>query len=215
MVSVSEWMSKRALRIAPTLIVLVVLATTTAAVEAVDAGTAVAGQYHVYSCRTPSGEVAPTDGWSGSVAVGGKEDDYAVDTCPQGGALIAALGDQTAHIANIDRAGWSFETPLGDRLAAATLWRASYLQGTPGQESTYESWMDGPLGMDIFESCLSTEKCGGVGSPSEPMSGTNRIAVPAANLGVHLEANVECFIAAAGGECPASVGDPNGYERWR
>ena len=30
-----------------------------------------AGRYHVYSCRTPTGEVAPTDGWSGSVAAGG------------------------------------------------------------------------------------------------------------------------------------------------
>lgn len=25
-----------------------------------------AGEYHVYSCRTPAGEVAPVDGWSGS-----------------------------------------------------------------------------------------------------------------------------------------------------
>ncbi len=25
-----------------------------------------AGEYHVYSCRTPSGQVAPTDGWSAS-----------------------------------------------------------------------------------------------------------------------------------------------------
>ena len=26
------------------------------------------GEYHVYSCRTPSGESAPADGWSGSIA---------------------------------------------------------------------------------------------------------------------------------------------------
>ncbi len=26
-----------------------------------------AGEYHVYSCRTPSGSVAPVDGWTGSV----------------------------------------------------------------------------------------------------------------------------------------------------
>ncbi len=35
-----------------------------------------AGTYHVYSCRTPDGEVAPVDGWSGSVAPGGAFDDY-------------------------------------------------------------------------------------------------------------------------------------------
>ena len=32
------------------------------------------GQYHVYSCRTPSGVSAPVDGWSGSVAKGSAYD---------------------------------------------------------------------------------------------------------------------------------------------
>jgi len=44
------------------------------------AGIAEAGEYHVYSCRTPSGESAPADGWSGSVAAGGAFDDYAKNT---------------------------------------------------------------------------------------------------------------------------------------
>src|ERR1700733_6513782 len=35
------------------------------------AGSAQAGRYHVYTCRTPAGEPAPTDGWVGSVALGG------------------------------------------------------------------------------------------------------------------------------------------------
>jgi hypothetical protein len=30
---------------------------------AVLAAGAWAGEYHVYSCRTPAGQVAPTDGW--------------------------------------------------------------------------------------------------------------------------------------------------------
>src|SRR5580658_6523388 len=38
-----------------------------------------AGEYHVYSCRTPTGEVAPTDGWTGSVY--STSDDYAIDSC--------------------------------------------------------------------------------------------------------------------------------------
>ena len=33
---------------------------------AVLAASAWAGEYHVYSCRTPTGQVAPTDGWSAS-----------------------------------------------------------------------------------------------------------------------------------------------------
>ncbi len=45
------------------------------------AASAQAGGYHVYACRTPAGQSAPADGWSGSVAAGGAFDDYAIDTC--------------------------------------------------------------------------------------------------------------------------------------
>ncbi len=75
------------------------------------AASAHAGQYHVYSCRMPNGEPAPADGWSGSVAPGGAFDDYAVNTCGEGGALVAALGDATIHGANVDRATWEFMAP--------------------------------------------------------------------------------------------------------
>ncbi|MGO9488582.1 MAG: hypothetical protein ACLQBB_06100, partial [Solirubrobacteraceae bacterium] len=51
--------------------------------------TASAGQYHVYSCRTPSGAAAPVDGWSGTLAPGGAYDDYVKNTCAEGGALVA------------------------------------------------------------------------------------------------------------------------------
>ncbi|HUH80345.1 MAG TPA: hypothetical protein VLZ06_03370, partial [Solirubrobacteraceae bacterium] len=34
---------------------------------AVPASPAWAGRYHVYSCRTPAGAPAPTEGWEGSV----------------------------------------------------------------------------------------------------------------------------------------------------
>jgi hypothetical protein len=50
---------------------------------------ATAGEYHVYACRTPSGEAAPADGWSGMA--GPAFDDFAVNTCAAGGALIASL----------------------------------------------------------------------------------------------------------------------------
>jgi hypothetical protein len=172
---------------------------------------AVAGQYHVYSCRTPSGETAPADGWSGTTAVGGDADDSAVDTCAQGGALTAALGDQSSHIANTDRATWSFETPLGDRLVGATLWRAGYLHGAAGEESTYELWMDGPIATDIFEGCIYSLRCSGVGVSGEAMSGANRVVVPAGNLGLHLDLNVECATGEVVGECEGGFGDPNGY----
>ena len=67
-----------------------------------------AGEYHVYSCRTPAGEVAPVDGWSGSVAAGG---DYATDTCGEGGALTAALRGTMTHKTNVDLATWEIQRP--------------------------------------------------------------------------------------------------------
>jgi hypothetical protein len=143
--------------------------------------------------------------------VSGEADDYAVETCAQGGALIAALGDQTSHFGNTDYAEWSFETPLWDRLAGATLWRAGYLHGMAGEETTYQIWMDGPIATDVFEPCLYTLGCHGVGMLGEPMSDANRVVVPVANLGVDLDVNVACSAAEANGQCAGHFGDPNGY----
>ena len=76
-----------------------------------------AGDYHVYTCRTPSGESAPADGWSGAHT--GPET-FAEDTCAQpGGALVAALRGGTARTANADsvavvnnrRGGFAAECP--------------------------------------------------------------------------------------------------------
>src|ERR1700730_12625389 len=88
------------------------------------APTSQAGQYHVYSCRTPAGEGAPADGWSGSVAPGSALDVSVKNTCGEGGALIAALGDERKHIANADRASWGFDAPAGEAIVGAMLWRA-------------------------------------------------------------------------------------------
>ena len=88
-----------------------------------------AGQYHVYSCRTPTGLPAPTDGWTGSVAAGGAVDDYALNTCGKGGALVAALGDETKHFPGVDFGTWGFGSPVGATIARATLWRAGDTDG--------------------------------------------------------------------------------------
>src|ERR1700682_2102095 len=79
-----------------------------AALLLVLAAAAQAGRYHDYSCRTPSGESAPVDGWSGSTS--GVHFTSAENTCSQGGALIAALGDEPAQrLANTDVATWALE----------------------------------------------------------------------------------------------------------
>ena len=49
--------------------------------------------YHVYGCRTPSGQTAPADGWSGSSRPAARSTSTRDNTCAEGGALVAALGD--------------------------------------------------------------------------------------------------------------------------
>src|SRR6476646_5236016 len=73
------------------------------------------GSYHVYGCRTPGGEAAPVDGWSGT-KVGSFT--HAENTCGlPGGALVAALGDQAARTANTDSATWAFTAAPATHIA--------------------------------------------------------------------------------------------------
>lgn len=170
-----------------------------------------AGQYHVYSCRTPSGGAAPTDGWVGSIAPGGAYDDYVKDTCAEGGSLVAALGDATTHLAYSDRATWSFEPPAFDTLVAATLWRAGYLHGRAGEEASYEFWLAGPLLKDVFDECVFSKECRGQGEPAELASAGNSEDVPARYLGSKLFLSASCGGGMEGSECGDDFSDPNNY----
>jgi hypothetical protein len=168
-----------------------------------------AGEYHVYSCRTPSGESAPVDGWSGSVAAGGAFDDYALNTCGEGGALVAALGSATIHAANVDRATWTFTAPAKTRIAAATLWRAGDNPGGQAVNATYQFSLAGPEPTSGFDECIFTQFCSGEGNIA-PLAAPNRVDVPKPNLGAAIYATSSC----GGGdsrECPAGAGDASGY----
>jgi hypothetical protein len=173
-------------------------------------GVARAGEYHVYSCRMPDGEIAPVDGWSGSVGAGGAWDSYALNTCGEGGALVAALGDVTSHLANVDSATQVFSPPSWEHATAATLWRAGDTAGGSIVNATYQFWLAGPAQTEIFDECLYVLGCGGQGDLSRPLADQNRVTVPSTNLGPSLYATVSC-----GGvseyKCPAAKGDANGY----
>jgi hypothetical protein len=171
-------------------------------------GSARAGDFHVYSCRMPNGEVAPTDGWSGSatgVAV------HAEDKCAKGGALMAALGEGVSHVVGTDVATWIFSAPLGETLTKATLWRAGDAEGGSAANATYQFWLSGLTETEAFDECIYAVGCMKVmGEPEEPMSLSNILAVPAKNLGEHIYVNASC-----GGlqtyKCPSGKGDANGY----
>jgi hypothetical protein len=204
MVAVFERISKRGPGAARVLAVGVAVVGVSAAVTA----SAVAGQYHVYSCRTPSGESAPADGWSGSET--GAET-VAQDTCSKpGGALIAGLRAGTAREANSDSATWAFQAPTGETIAGATLWRAGDTDGGTGESTTYEFLLAGPEEKTAIEQCLSLLGCPGRGNVGQPLSAENRVTVPVVNLGSRLYASAACG-GIATYNCPTSAGDPNGY----
>ncbi len=206
MLSVFERMSKRACRV-PSLSASVVVLTVVA-VLGISPTIASAGQYHVYSCRTPTGESAPVDGWNGSSA--GSET-FTQNTCAQGGALVAGLGDQTAHGANRSSADWAFGPPSPDLLIGATLWRAGYVHGGHQEGGTYQLLFAGPIPEDVFDECLYVNGCKQEGEVGQPMSAANRLAVPPGNLGPQLFASVVCASSLSGAECGHGFGDPNGY----
>jgi hypothetical protein len=193
------------------------LATTFAAAAALAAsaalahpGLARAGQFHVYSCRTPDGQSAPADGWSGSVATGGAWDDYALNSCAGGGALVAALGDQTTHAANADLASWAFRPSPDYRVVGASLWRSGVLPGGMGTNSSYQVWLAAPALESPVDECVFVQGCAGKGNPGEPMSQSNEVTIPKADLGGAIYASAACS-GGAGRECPAGTGDANGY----
>jgi hypothetical protein len=172
--------------------------------------TALAGQYHVYGCRTPSGQPAPADGWSGSVARGGAWDQYARNTCAEGGGLIAALGAQTVHGAYVDKATWTLAAPAGERIAAATLFRAGDNAGGGNATFTYDFGLAGSTETKFFDECIFTLHCSGEGNAAQPLSAENRVVVPATNLGSQLYAVAACA-GGPGAECAGGTGDANGY----
>jgi len=173
---------------------------------AVAAG-ASAGEYHVYTCRTPSGESAPADGWSGS---GTGAVNHEKNTCAEGGALIAGLGDLATHVADLDQATWTLNVPDGETMTAANLWRAGDADGTESFNAFYEFWL-GSSESEIFDACAYQFGCTiGVGDPEQPLSEVNRVFVPGVNLGPHLNMDATCE-GTKGFECPSERGDSNGY----
>ncbi len=167
-----------------------------------------AGEYHVYSCRMPDGEVAPTDGWSGS-ATGAFV--YAEDKCAKGGALTAALGDGVEHEAT-DVATWALSLPVEERLTGAKLWRAGDADGGVSKKGTYEFWLAGPTENEVFDECVyaGSRPCTtGEGEPEEPLAVANLLSPSSDHLGSNLYVNAACF--ATLGVCKKGEHDPNGY----
>ncbi len=159
------------------------LAAPRAATPVATAASAPAGEYHVYSCRTPAGLVAPTDGWSSPEH---PVYDPTSNTCETGGGLVAALDAGIAHISDsaTDRATWVFEAPAGEVITEATLWRTGNTLGGAAGAASYVFLFSGTasLGTHIFDGCAAGEGCLSEGSTTNPMAEENRVITPSMAL---------------------------------
>jgi hypothetical protein len=165
------------------------------------AANAYAGKYHAYACRTPLGEVAPASGWTGSVAKGGAYDQYALNTCAEGGGLLAALGEETNHASYIDDAAWTFEVPTLETMTAATFWRADYVKLGAINKYTYITFLEGGSG-GVLGECNYDFGCRQQGSLTEPLAAENKITVPTNQLG-SVSSHVICVSSQElNNECP-------------
>jgi hypothetical protein len=171
---------------------------------------ATAGEYHVYACRTPSGEAAPADGWSATH--GPTDDSYASNTCAEGGALTAALGEQSLHLAAASEALWSLTVPAAETVVGATLWRAGDADGGSSEDTWYSYVLAAPSQFVSFDWCAYWAGCPtGQGNAEEPFAAANRVAVPTADLGSHMYMSAACTGLSEKAYCPAGKGDANGY----
>jgi hypothetical protein len=175
-----------------------------------------AGEYHVYSCRTPSGQVAPTDGWS---PLAHALYDITSNTCESGGGLIAAIEEGHAHLADseFDKATWAFKVPNGEAIASAMLWRAGNTLGGSNENASYLFWLSGdaPLGPDarLFDECRAGEGCIGEGSFADPQAMENRVVAPSGALGSsYLSLNAYCGSFVKEAPCPTNEGGKITYD---
>ncbi len=179
---------------------------------------ALAGQYHVYSCRMPDGQAAPVDGWSYSTKGSTSDSPTSnLEGCSTGTGLIATLSSGKPHSADKDSATWTFGAPAGETLGAATLWRAGDTLGGANTEAeaSYMFWLagvaDSGSSTQVFQECAAIYACQGEGSFTDPLASNNRVEVPEKALhSPYLFLTASCGSTIIGSECPASGGDKNG-----
>jgi hypothetical protein len=164
--------------------------------------TAGANVYHVDGCRTPAGQVAPTDGWS-ATTVGTTV--QATDSCAGGGSLDAIIGGSVVQPANSTSATWTYTAPPQTTIAAAILWRSA-TTASVGFDANSITFLAAPLNLydapDVFDRCFN---CTALGVTSSPFDPSNRVAAPAVNVqgASQIFATAECG-GTTGQTCPTT-----------
>lgn len=149
------------------------------------AAVAVAGEYRVYSCKTPSGMVAPTDGWAADRgnSVSSEPSNY----CPSGGPLVAELNRSFGQPANTGIVTWGWSAPSGASIAAYRIWRSANVLSAGEPNATPWVFSARPLnqatGTYIVDNCVSAAGCSGLGSSSPGLAPASLLAEDLRSMG--------------------------------
>lgn len=160
------------------------------------AAVAVAGEYRVYSCSTPTGVPAPTDGWTGTRG----ESVYSqpLNYCATGGPLIVELNPAHGQPANTGVVTWGWTAPPGTTIAAYRIWRSAQVQGSGEPNVTPYVYSARPIntatGSYIVDNCAAGLGCGGLGVPSPGLAAPNLLSedLRTANAVDHWYINAAC-----------------------
>jgi hypothetical protein len=171
--------------------------------------TAVAGEYHVYSCRTPDGESAPTDGWTGSAT---EPNAIVEQTCSQpGGALVAGLRASKSRTVGLEIAKWTFTSLSDETIAGVRLWRSGDAEGGAFPHGSYVFWFAWPSPEERFGVCDNLAECETEqGNAAQPLTPVNLVAASSSHPGSSVFAAASC-VGTPGEPCPNGPGDPSGY----
>lgn len=136
-----------------------------------------AGSYRVYSCKTPVGQSAPTDGWTASSIA-----PFASPSngCAAGGALALALNPSVDNPATASIMTWRWDAPAGTTIVAYRVWRTVRLTSAYEPNATPVAFVARPVnqlsGAYVPDGCRAApEGCMGLGG-SPGIHGGNLIA---------------------------------------
>ena len=150
------------------------LAVLAAALTGVCAPAAYAGAYVVYSCTTPAGTPAPTDGWQASVS--GQPYLIVDNTCGTNGVLQAAVPANYTYSAGAATAVWHWSAPSDTTLGRFRVWRSesvgpagSYASGVTYIGYPGSSWDP----VNSHNVCTAPDGCGAIGDHAAGVSSAN------------------------------------------
>jgi hypothetical protein len=154
------------------------------------ASTALAGEWHQYACRAPSGAVSATN------------------TCASAGSLDVRVDGSVSHPANNDVATFAYAAPANTTLAAATLYRFGLAFGSSFGAGGL-SWLNATndtFGPGTFDACSQAEHCEHRGTQSSPLSWANRVVVPSAFISEARNIYVNASCSGVSGSSCAPLG---------